>query len=85
MMSPKDQTPLSFERDIRPMFTDMDIEHMEAYDMDLGSRDDVEAHADAIYREVSGGTMPPPGAGESTWSGEMCERFKAWQSQGCPP
>jgi hypothetical protein len=85
MMSPNNPPTLSFARDIRPMFTDLDVEHMQGFGMDLSDRDDVEAHADAIYREVSGGTMPPPGAGESTWSGEMCERFKAWQSQGCPP
>jgi hypothetical protein len=84
-MSKIDPTQLSFARDIRPMFTDMDIAHMQPFGMDLSSRDDVEVHAEAIYREVSGGTMPPKGSGEPPWSDEMCDRFKAWQTQGCPP
>jgi hypothetical protein len=35
---------VSFKRDIRPMFTDMDIEHMRKA-MDLSSRDSVFLHA----------------------------------------
>ncbi len=76
---------LSFERDIRPMFTDMDIEHMKAAGMDLSSRQDVADHAVAIYAAVREKTMPPDNAGEPQWSDEMCARFKSWQNQGCPP
>ena len=75
---------LSFAKDIRPMFTDTDVDHMKMAGMDLSSRDDVRAHADSIYRVVSAGTMPPPNTGER-WTAEMCERFKDWQNQGCPP
>jgi hypothetical protein len=67
------------------MFTDLDIAHMQPFGIDLSSRDDVETHADAIYREVSGGTMPPTASGEPQWSDEMCERFDKWQTQGYPP
>jgi hypothetical protein len=84
-MSTQNPVQLSFARDIRPMFSDMDIAHMQPFGMDLSDKDDVEAHADAIYREVSGKTMPPEGSGEPPWSDEMCARFKAWQTQGCPP
>jgi uncharacterized membrane protein len=65
------------------MFTEMDVDHMQAFGIDLSERDDVETHADAIYQQVSAHTMPPPGTGEQ-WTDEMCERFKAWQTQGCP-
>ena len=76
---------LSFARDIRPMFTDLDVAHMKRAGMDLANKDDVASHAAAIYKMVSEGTMPPPGAGEGRWSPEMCERFKQWQIQGMPP
>lgn len=74
----------SFAADIRPMFTDLDVAHMQAAGIDLASRDDCEKYALAIYTTVSDGSMPPPGTGE-TWSAEMCERFKKWWDQGCKP
>jgi hypothetical protein len=76
---------LSFEKDIRPMFTDMDVEHMKPFGIDLSSRDDVEANGDSIFETVSYGSMPPRNSGEPRWTPEMCERFKAWREQGCPP
>ncbi|MGB8964536.1 MAG: hypothetical protein WCB99_02735 [Candidatus Cybelea sp.] len=80
-----DQPALSFAKDIRPMFTDTDVAHMQPAGIDLSSKDDVTANADAIYTTVSGGSMPPPSSGEERWSPEMCARFKQWQTQGCPP
>jgi hypothetical protein len=76
---------LSFERDIRPMFTEMDVEHMVDYGIDLSSRDEVAKHAIAIYATVKEKTMPPKDSGEPEWTDEMCARFKEWQNQGCPP
>lgn len=80
-----DGIALSFAKDVRPMFTDLDIEHMKAAGIDLSDRMEVETHADAIYRTVSEGTMPPASSGEARWSQAMCERFKAWQDRGCAP
>jgi hypothetical protein len=80
-----DQVRLSFAKDIRPMFTDMDVAHMKPAGIDLSDLGSVKAHADAIYQTVSSGTMPPPSSGETRWSAQMCETFKQWQSQGCPP
>lgn len=76
---------LSFAKDIRPMFTDLDVEHMQRFGMDLSSYDDVKAHADGIYSTVASGAMPPSTSGEARWTPEQCERFKAWQTQNCPP
>ncbi len=75
---------LSFAKDIRPMFTDIDVEHMKGFGMDLSSHDDVVNHADAIYSVVVSGAMPPSGSG-TRWTTEQCDRFKAWQNQNCPP
>jgi hypothetical protein len=77
--------PLSFERDIRPMFTAMDVDHMKKAGLDLSNRDDVAASAERIYHTVSTGSMPPSSSGEARWTPEMCAKFKDWQSQGCPP
>ena len=73
----------SFERDIRPMFTQMDIDHMASM-LDLSSRDTVFAHADAIYATVSSGSMPPPSSGEPQWTDQMCETFRQWKEAGGP-
>ena len=75
---------LSFATDIRPMFTDMDVDHMKKA-MDLSSRDSVFQHGAAIYESVKSGHMPPPSSGEKSWSVEMCAIFKAWLEQGGPP
>jgi len=80
-----DEGALSFEKDIRPMFTDLDVAHMKPAGIDLSGYADVKANADAIYETVSTGSMPPPSSGESRWTDEMCERFKRWRDQGCPP
>lgn len=76
---------LSFAKDIRPMFTDVDVEHMKRLGVDLSDLGDVKAHVDAIYGVVKAGTMPPPASGEARWTSEMCDRFKRWQDEGCPP
>ena len=75
---------LSFERDIRPMFTQMDVDHMSAM-IDLSDRDSVFGSADAIYSTVASGTMPPPSSGEPRWTAQMCEKFRQWTEQGGMP
>lgn len=75
----------SFAKDIAPMFTEMDVDHMKRYGMDLSSRDDCEKHATGIYAAVSAGTMPPQGWKEERWTPEMCAKFKTWMDGGFPP
>jgi hypothetical protein len=79
-----EQSNLSFARDIRPMFSDMDIDHMQAM-MDLTDRDSVFENADAIYATVSSGSMPPASSGEAPWTAEMCAKFKRWADEGGNP
>ena len=68
------------------MFTDMDIAHMkQSAGMDLSDRSSVLAHADAIYKTVSSGAMPPRSSGEPAWTPEMCEKFKRWRDEGAQP
>lgn len=72
---------LSFAKDIRPLFTQLDVDHM-AFAMDLSSHDDVKEHADAILGVVKDGSMPPAGP---RWTDDMCAKFQSWVEQGCPP
>jgi hypothetical protein len=74
---------LSFAKDIRPMFTETDVAHMQ-FAFDLSDRDSVFEHADAIYSSVSSGYMPPKSSGQPQWTPEMCATFKEWKDQGGP-
>jgi hypothetical protein len=79
----QDSGSLSFARDIRPLFTDIDVEHMKVAGMDLSDRDDVERHAQAILQTVTDGSMPPKNTGER-WTPEMCDTFQRWTEAGYP-
>lgn len=72
----------SFARDIKPLFTALDREHMMG-SFDLWDYEDVKANASAIYGTVEDGSMPPSGSGER-WSADMVARFKSWMDEGYP-
>jgi hypothetical protein len=74
--------PLSFATDIRPMFKDVDVRHMQPHGFDLSSYVDVKLKAQAIYKAVSSRSMPPNP--DDAWSQPMCAMFKDWIDQGCP-
>jgi hypothetical protein len=80
-----DSKPLSFKTDIRPMFTDTDVDHMQGFGLDLSSHADVTRLADAILTSVTSGSMPPSGSGETRWTEAMCATFKRWKDEGCAP
>jgi hypothetical protein len=72
--------PLSFERDIRPLFRDKDRNSMlKAFD--LWSYDDVVAHQDAILDQVRGGHMPCDGA----WPASKVSILDRWAAEGAAP
>ena len=70
----------SFARDIRPLFTDEDVEHMVDFDLDLGSYDSVKKNAEGIYERLADGSMPPG----APWPDERIARFRRWIDEGCP-
>lgn len=72
------ETP-GFERDIRPLFREGDVEVME-FAFDLSSYDEVRANAEGIYERVEDGSMPCDGA----WPEERVRLFRAWIDAGCP-
>ena len=70
---------LSFERDIRPLFRDEDVESMSAH-FDLSSYEEVREHAEAIHERLADGSMPCDGA----WPAANVERFDQWMDAGLP-
>jgi len=78
---------VSFAQDIKPLFTDMDIEHMKAAGVLL---DDFEymrdpAHAQKVLDTVSAGTMPPQTSGEPSWPADRVQLFRDWIGGGYQP
>jgi len=67
----------SFERDIRPLFTDRDRAAM-AWAFDLGDLAAVREHADAILDQLASGRMPCYAA----WSAERVALFRHWMESG---
>jgi hypothetical protein len=70
---------LSFERDIRPLFRDKDVESMSRA-FDLSSYEDVRDHAEAIHARLAAGSMPCDGP----WPAKNVERFGQWMDAGLP-
>ena len=70
----------SFASDIRPLFTQRDVEHMLDVDedFDLSSYDSVKENADDIYRVLTAGSMPPG----QPWPKERVDLFKQWMDEG---
>jgi hypothetical protein len=73
------QSPVGFERDIRPLFRDKDVRSMSSA-FDLSSYDDGRANADKILATVANGSMPCDGR----WPHERVELFRRWLEAGCP-
>jgi hypothetical protein len=78
----------SYQQDIRPLFTDLDIRSMSKA-FNLASYDDVKTHAAIIYdriRAIGGSVMPPPPPrGEGPWPQANIELFAKWMADGYQP
>lgn len=80
---------VSFAKDIRPLFTKVDIDHMSGF-FDLSSYDDVKTNAQDILsrlRGKGGPVMPPPPnkGGDGPWSAEKINLFASWIDGGFQP
>ena len=71
--------PLSFETDIKPLFSERDRRSM-MFAFDLWSHDDVSGNAEAILDRLTAGDMPCDGA----WPQAQVELFERWQAAGKP-
>ena len=70
----------SFERDIRPLFRDHDVDEMR-FAFDLSQYADVQSNAEAIHERLVDGSMPCDGE----WPAEQIALFKQWMDEGFPP
>jgi hypothetical protein len=69
----------SFERDIRPLFTERDRAAMR-WAFDLGEVASVRQHAEAILEQVTAGRMPC----DAAWPADRVELFRRWVEAGSP-
>jgi hypothetical protein len=69
--------PVSFEEDIRPLFSQRDQEAMLVM-FDLWDVEEVRENADAILEEVAAGRMPCYGG----WPPERVELLRRWTQDG---
>jgi hypothetical protein len=80
--------PTSFQTDIRPLFTELDIRAMSKA-FNLASYDDVKARAAIIYdriRGIGGAVMPPPPPkGDGPWPQSRIDLFAKWMADGYQP
>jgi hypothetical protein len=74
------QEAVGFERDIRPLFREGDINSM-SFAFDLSSYQDVRANAEQIYRRLAEGSMPCDGK----WAADQVQRFRTWIDTGLAP
>jgi tyrosinase len=65
---------------IRQMFTQTDITHMQAQGLDLTSYDNVKSSAGGIYGQVAAGNMPPG----APWPADQVTTFLNWITNGYP-
>jgi hypothetical protein len=77
----------SFATDIRPLFTNEDVQHM-SFAFDLSSFDDVKTNSAAILDRVSRpgntpGRMPPPP--REHWTPAQVKLFQDWIAGGFQP
>ena len=69
--------PVSFDRDIKPLFRDRDRGAMKFF-ADLWSYEDVARESDAILERVRDGSMPCDGP----WDDERIALFQQWIDGG---
>jgi hypothetical protein len=80
--------PVSFERDIRPLFRQIDIDHMKKHNVLLddytymSDPSSDHGHAQAVESSLINQSMPPGGP---YWSNEQLVLFKQWRSDGYRP
>jgi hypothetical protein len=67
---------------VRGFFTEIDVAHMAAKGIDLGTYAGVKANAVSIYSQTSSGSMPPPPA--TQWSANRIQTFLNWITDNYP-
>lgn len=78
---------VSFERDVKPLFRQIDIDHMSGFDVlldDYGYMSDAK-NAQAVLDFLNGTRQPQMPPGGPFWSVEQLALFSRWIDQGLKP
>ncbi len=78
---------VSFERDIRPLFRPVDIEHMSGMDVPLDDYSFMSdpQNAQNVLEFLNGKKQPQMPPGGPFWSEDQLSLFARWMEQGCQP
>jgi hypothetical protein len=80
--------PVSFSKDIKPLFRVIDIDHMKVHGVKLDDYPYMSdatnnyANAQAVEKTLIGKSMPPGGP---YWTKEQLALFAKWKSDGYQP
>lgn len=80
--------PVSFEKNIKPMFRPIDVEHMKVYNMPLDDyaymSDPSNDHGNArsVEETLKDQSMPPGGP---YWNEQQLALYSQWKSDGYQP
>ena len=74
------ETQVSFEEHIKPLFREIDRQRME-WAFDLWRYEDVRDNASGILERIEDGSMPC----DEPWPPEQVERLRAWIEGGMAP
>jgi hypothetical protein len=85
------KSPVSFARDVRPLFRPIDVAHMLPYGVKLADYEymadpeDGHAHARTIGDFLSGKRQPRMPIAGPFWTGEQLALYERWMSDGFRP
>ena len=77
-----DQTKVSFEKDIKPLFRPMDVECMRSRGLFLLDYDSVKGMADSVLFMLGPDGSPRMPYGGPYWSQAALDLFKKWMDDG---
>ena len=74
----------SYALHIRPLFRQVDIDHMAAFGVNLAAHEDVRANAATILTRLQDPSKPmPPVVDNGPWPEEWIALFDRWIKEGC--
>ena len=76
---------VSFQKDILPLFTETDIEHMNDQEIYLSDYEYMKQpeNASAVLESLENGSMPPTwGGGGGAWPEDKVQLFRSWVEGG---
>ena len=82
-----EKRPISFAQDIRPLFRQIDVEHMSGMEVFLDDYAFMSnpKNAEAVYEYLNGTKLPQMPPGGPYWSAERLDLYSQWMAGGRQP